>query len=209
MRAFRAEAIKSIPTRSKRHADALGPELRAGESVKRVVVLVAVLLVAGATALLVGATLPSALSVGSFDGDGTASETTASETTVAGTTTSGTAANGTSASDDGPYAFTIDSVEECGSTCRDVTVTLENTAPETRRNVRVTTKVYADEDLLWTGNESVGALSAGASHTTTKRVEMGLAGGMKIRSNDGYVTIVTVVRSDDGTTTFSERRTVA
>ena len=181
---------------------------------KRAAALVAVLLVAGATALLVGATLPPDFPVSPADGNGTASEATTNEATTSETTTSGrvangTATSGTTASDEGPYAFTIDSVAECGSTCRDVTATLENTGRETRRNVRVTTKVYADEDLLWTGNESVGTLPTGASHTTTKRVEMGLAGGMKIQSNDGYVTIVTVVRSDDGTTTFSERRKVA
>ena len=107
------------------------------------------------------------------------------------------------------YDFTIENVEECGSTCRDVTAVLANAGDETRRNVRVTTEVYADGDLLWSGNETVGTLAPGEAHTSTKRVNVGLGGGMKIQSNDGYVTIVTVVRSDDGTTRFSERRKVA
>ena len=186
---------------------------------KRAVALVAVLVIASATALLLGGPLPPEFPGGPADGDApTADGPTAGGTTTSGTggsgttgsetTGSGTTADGTGGSD-APYAFTIASVEKCGSTCRDVTATLENTGSETRRNVRVTTKVYADDDLLWTGNESVGTLDPSASHTTTKRVEVGMAGGMKIKSNDGYVTIVTVVRSESGTTTFSERRKVA
>jgi len=117
----------------------------------------------------------------------------------------------TSTTDDSPssYDFTIENIEECGSTCRDVTAVLANTGDETRRNVRVTTKVYADGDLLWSGNETVGTLDPEAAHTSTKRVNVGFAGGMKIQDNDGYVTIVTVIRSDDGTVRFSERRKVA
>lgn len=107
------------------------------------------------------------------------------------------------------YAFTIEKIEKCGDTCRDVTARLANTGQETRQNVRVTTKVYADGDLLWTGNESVGTLQPDESHTSTKRVKLSYWEAMKIKNNDGYVTIVTVVRSDSGTTRFEERRKVA
>lgn len=117
----------------------------------------------------------------------------------------------TATTDNSPsgYDFTIEHIEECGSTCRNVTAVLANTGNETRRNVRATTEVYADGDLLWSGNETVGALDPGEAHTSTKRVNVGFAGGMKIQNDDGYVTIVTVVRTDDGTTRFSERRKVA
>lgn len=131
-------------------------------------------------------------------GDGsTTTTTTASESPGATSTDAGSG-----------YALDIRSIEKCGSTCRDVTAALTNENSSARRNVTATTEVYADGDLLWSGNESVGTLSAGESHVSTKRVQVGYAGGMKIRANDGYVTIVTVVRSDDGTAEFSERRKV-
>ena len=133
------------------------------------------------------------------DANGSAAETTETPPTATPTTTA-TAPN---------YDFTIERVEECGTTCRDVTARLANAGAATRRNVRVTTKVYADGDLLWRGNETVGALAPGEAHTSTKRVKLGFSGAMKIRNNGGYVTIVTVVESDGGTTRFSDRRKVA
>ena len=70
-------------------------------------------------------------------------------------------------------------------------------------------QVYADGDLLWSGNETVGTLDSGETHRSTKRVDVGFSGGMAIRANDGYVTIVTTVESEEETTRFSERRKVA
>lgn len=123
-------------------------------------------------------------------------------------TTASESAGETSTDARSGYALDIRSIETCGNTCRDVTAALTNEGSSARRNVTATTEVYADGDLLWSGNESVGTLSAGESHASMKRVQVGYAGGMKIRANDGYVTIVTVVRSDGGTTRFSDRRNV-
>lgn len=107
------------------------------------------------------------------------------------------------------YGFVIENIEKCGNTCRDVTAKLTNDGPEARRNVRVTTKMFADDTLLWSGNETIGTLDSGESHVSTKRVDVGFSGGMAISANDGYVTIVTIVESAGGTTQFSERRKVA
>lgn len=109
----------------------------------------------------------------------------------------------------GAYDFAIERIERCGTTCREVTAALANAGDRPRRNVRVTTRVYADGDLLWEGDESVGHLEPGESHTTAKRVNVGLAGGVKIRANGGYVTIVTVVESAGGSARFEQRRKVA
>ncbi|MFC4551763.1 MULTISPECIES: hypothetical protein [Halorussus] len=120
-------------------------------------------------------------------------------------------ADGSGGAKDAGSAFRlrITSVEKCGSTCRDVTATLKNRREADRHDVRVETKVYADDDLLWSGEETVGTLAGKDTHTTTKRVKVGFSGAMKIKSNGGYVTIVTVIRSDVGTTKFSKRRKVA
>lgn len=168
------------------------------------VAAVVVLALAGAGALTVADDFASdpAPDAG---GDATTSAGDAREETA---TTPATVDSATTTGDDAGYALDIRRIENCGSACRDVTAALTSEGA-TRRNVTATTRVYADGDLLWTGNESVGTLAAGDSHTSTKRVQVGYAGGMKIRANDGYVTIVTVVESDSGTAEFAERRKVA
>ena len=108
-----------------------------------------------------------------------------------------------------PYRFTIDSIEECGTTCREVTATLTNTGEERRTGVVVTTKLITDGDVIWEGDQDVGTLEPDESFTETRAVDVGFTGGYKINQNDGYVTIRTVVKSDQGTVTFEERRKVA
>ncbi len=85
-----------------------------------------------------------------------------------------TPSNGGGGSDDGgsattptemsPFSFTIDNIEECGQTCRDVTATLSNNQDDPATNVTVFTRVYAgkdntaQEDLVWEGKEEVGTV---------------------------------------------------
>lgn len=191
---------------------------------RRVVGALVVVLVAGAAGgvLFVGGLGLGESPSAPADGSPTDSEVTTTADATTGETASGgggtdgtgagtdrTTATATETADPSGYDFTIEQVEKCGTTCRDVTARLANAGATERTDVRVTTRVYADEGLLWTGNETVGALAPGEAHTSTKRVDVGLSGGMKIQNNDGYVTIVTVVRSDEGTTRFSERRKVA
>lgn len=114
-----------------------------------------------------------------------------------------------------PFSFTIDEIEECGQTCRDVTATLHNNQGEPATGVTVFTRVFAgedntaEEDLVWEGKEEVGTMDADASHTTTRRVELSLRDGNKINQNDGWITIVTTVQTDDRTVTFRDSEQVA
>ena len=189
---------------------------------KRTVLAVAAVVVlaaaVGAGALFVGGSSGSGDVPGPIGSDGDATTTTTTSVADDSGDSSGddsSGGDGGSSSDEtttdssAPYRFAIVNVEKCGDTCRDVTATLTNTGQETRQNVRVTTEVYADGDLLWTGNETVGTLEPDESHTSTKRVKLSYWDGIKIKNNDGYVTIVTVVRSDSGTVRFEERRKVA
>ncbi len=168
----------------------------------------------GGGVLFIGGPLPDVTADAGADGPATA--TPAEESNPDPTQSDGTGDAGDSNAEGTPtraespgYAFTIETIEKCGSTCRDVTARLTNSGGETRREVRVTTKMYAGDDLLWSGNETVGTLDAGESHVSTRRVKVGFSGGLAIKSNDGYVTIVTVIDSASGTTRFSERRKVA
>lgn len=113
-----------------------------------------------------------------------------------------------------PFSFTIERIEACGRTCRDVTAGLQNTRDVAATDVTVSTRIYAgqdatDEDLVWAGTESVGTLEAGGTHTTTRRVELSLQEGLTIEAHGGWITIVTTVRSDERTVTFRDRRRVA
>lgn len=113
-----------------------------------------------------------------------------------------------------PFSFTIDEIEECGQTCRDVTATLHNNQDETATGVTVFTRVFAGQDntakqdLVWEGKAEVGTLEADAAHTTTRRVELSLQESRKIQRNDGWITIVTSVQTDERTVTFRDSEQV-
>lgn len=113
-----------------------------------------------------------------------------------------------------PFSFSIDEVENCGFTCRDVTVTLHNNQDDAATGVTVESRIYAGQDstdsadLIWQGTQSVGTLEAGAIYTTTRRVELSLQEVEIITRNDGWVTIVTVVESDERTVTFQNNEQV-
>lgn len=134
-------------------------------------------------------------------------------TPAAGTTAEGVAE--TTGTATAPFTFTIDEVEECGQTCRDVTATLQNNQEESATGVTVFTRVFAgedntdDEDLVWEGKEEVGTVEAGGSQTSTTRVELSLRAALKIDRHDGWITIVTTVQTDDRAVTFQGSEQVA
>ncbi|MCQ4334075.1 hypothetical protein KM295_11410 [Natronomonas sp. F2-12] len=132
--------------------------------------------------------------------------------------TEGDADDGTDATlsdDTEPFSFTIDDIEECGETCRDVTATLDNNQNGTATDVTVYIRIFAGEgntetgDVVWEDIEDVGEMDAGGTHTTTKRVELSLQDGRSVERNNGWITILTTVESDDTTVTFQESRQVA
>ncbi len=124
-------------------------------------------------------------------------------------------ASDTTATAEPPFVFTIDEIEECGQTCRDVTASLQNNQDEPATGTTVFTRVFAGEDntdpddLVWEGKEAVGTIDAGETHTTTRRVELSLQAAQKIDDRDGWITIVTTVETDDQTVTFRDSEQVA
>lgn len=112
-----------------------------------------------------------------------------------------------------PFAFEIVDVEECGSTCRDVTATLYNNQEQPASNVAVDTHIYAgnstDEgDRVWSGEEEIGNMEAGGSDTREQRVELSTMEAFAVQRNDGWITIHVTVRSEERTVSFEERRNV-
>ncbi|WP_348612172.1 hypothetical protein [Halobaculum rarum] len=112
-----------------------------------------------------------------------------------------------------PYTFVVEAIEECGQTCRDVTVRLDNNRNETATGISVYTRIFAGDttdsgDKVWEEKRDVGTLEAGASTTETSRVELSYSEGYQVQQADGWITILTTVESDDVTITFKERRQV-
>lgn len=174
--------------------------------------------------LLVGAVVGLAYGVGpapggadssdDFDHFPTESDSASTDSSSSDSSTEDGSSDGeTQAATSPPFVFSIDNIEECGTTCRDVTVTLFNQQNETAENVTVYTRIYAgnstaEDDRVWQGKEEIGTMSADSSVTDTKRVSLSYADAYAVRQNDGWVTIVTVVQSDDTTVKFEEQRDV-
>ena len=111
------------------------------------------------------------------------------------------------------FATTVDSVETCGETCRDVTSTVSNDGTAAATGVTVYTRIVvggeASGDVVWQGREDVGRLAANDSHTTTRRVELSLAEGAAVERADGWITVQTTIQSDGQTVTVTEPWQVA
>ncbi|KTG10880.1 hypothetical protein AUR64_06770 [Haloprofundus marisrubri] len=110
---------------------------------------------------------------------------------------------------DQPLRFSVGEIEECGTTCRDVTAEVRNTGNESIDDIDVEVHIFADDDEVWDGNVEVGSVDAAASQQETIRVELGYMDAYKIKQNDGYITVKTTVTTASGTFSFEERRKVA
>jgi len=175
--------------------------------------LAAVLVVGiGAGAVVAGDMLPGGDSAADAEPFPTATPD-GEETATSGSDGTGTTTASGASTETPPFAFTIDTVEECGQTCRDVTSTLTNNQDTTAGNVTVYTRIVAgqgtDGDEIWRGQEGVGTLPAGESYTTTERVELSYADALKVENNDGWITVQTTVETEDRTVTFTDERQVA
>lgn len=175
-----------------------------------VVAGVALLAVAGAAGAVVTGFGPAP---GGESGSDVESFPTATPTESSGGSDAGSAEQTETATPTRPFTFTIESIEECGQTCRDVTSTVTNQQDATARNTTVYTRIYVgngtDGDVAWQGSERVGTLGPGESATATKRVELSYSEAIAVQNNDGWITVQTTVETADRTVTFSDRRQVA
>lgn len=177
----------------------------------RVVIVVALLVlgVAGAAAFAFG--------VGPAPGGGDDAEMDdfPTETTTDGSDggDGATGGDGSTADDTPPFTFAIDRIEECGTTCRDVTATIYNEQNRSAEDVVVYTQIYAgnstaEDDRIWRGKQEIGAMDANGSETRTQRVSLSYGDAYSVEQNDGWITVVTTVQSADRTVTFERQRDV-
>lgn len=133
-------------------------------------------------------------------------------TATGGSDGEGTTTAGSPSTETPPFGFVIDTIEECGQTCRDVTSTLTNQQDTTAESVTVNTRIIAgqgtDGDVVWRGNEDVGTLGPGESYTATRQVELSFADALTIQNNGGWITVQTTVETADGSVTFTDERQV-
>ncbi|MFC5367902.1 hypothetical protein [Salinirubrum litoreum] len=174
--------------------------------------------VVAVVAITLGVVGAAAFGVGPFSADvvpngGTATDSPSADDPGTGGESAGgdgaSGSSGTATPEPAPFGFQIDSIEECGTTCRDVTATLTNQRESPATDVTATTRIYVENDQIWQGSEDIGRLDAGESTTTTKRVEIGYFDAAKIQNNGGYVTVETTITTVEGSYTFSGRRQVA
>jgi hypothetical protein len=169
-------------------------------------------LVIGATVVVL---LAAAVTLGGVTGSASegGDRSTESFPTETPTSTVDSGSSATTAERDPAFAFTVDRIEECGRTCRDVTSTLTNDGAAEATDVTVYTRIYAgngtDGDVVWESREGVGPLDAGESYTTTERVELSLADGVAVGNAGGWVTVQTTIQSADRTETVTRRRQVS
>ncbi len=112
-----------------------------------------------------------------------------------------------------PFAFEVESVNECGETCREVNVALHRTADEDAQGTVVHTWIYAGETtdrdaVVWADNRQVGEIEAGGVVRSTDEVDLSVQQANNVREADGVVTIETTVESGQETVRFVDREDV-
>lgn len=138
---------------------------------------------------------------------------TPTETAASGATDTATA-TATASGDNEPFSFAIREITQCGDTCRDISAAVTNEQSSDASDVTTFTEIYAGNETtsdakIYENEQSVGAIPAGETTTTTQRVEFSLTEAVQIRDNGGWITIVTKITDADGdTVTVTQRRDV-
>lgn len=138
----------------------------------------------------------------------TTTETTTQTTTSPPVTTTTTTPGNERNESKPDFRFIIDSIQECGPTCRNVTATLKNNGTAPANNVTVETNIYAGDNLIWNNTEEVGRLEPNETYTSNQEITLSGDDVFKIQQNDGIIIIETIVRHDGGSKTFTRDREV-
>ncbi len=112
-----------------------------------------------------------------------------------------------------PFVPELENMEECGETCREATVALQNNMNVNAENVVVYVRLHAGDstdpdDVVWGENRNIGTLAPGEVYRETETVDLTPQQANKVREEDGIVTAKATVESDQATATFVERDNV-
>jgi hypothetical protein len=108
------------------------------------------------------------------------------------------------------YNVELNSMAECGTTCREIDYTVQNTGRATAESITVRIRVQTGGDEVYNETQSIDNIPGRAQKSgIVHRIEVGIGGGTTIKSNDGEVTLFLEPEADDGTSeTFSFERTL-
>lgn len=143
--------------------------------------------------------------------DGTATDGT--ETDAATTDGGVGTVTATDEPEDLALNYRIVEITTINQTARNVTVRLTNDGNETATGVAAETVIYAgnttaDDQQIWTGSREVGSVAAGGSVQFSQTVALSLNEALQVEGADGWITVVTTIRTDEGSVTVTQRRNV-
>lgn len=173
----------------------------------------AIVLVVGLSMLAVGATpAAGATSLDESPANGPGVGPTTDESPAAdgasGPTGDGATNNRNATARSEPFDLRQQNVTRCGMTCRVVTVTLTNTGNDTAKNISVESRIFAGDSHIETRQATIRRLRPNETVMRTIRIDAGLRDVMRIKGNDGRVTIRSTIESDDHNMTKTSRRKV-
>lgn len=94
------------------------------------------------------------------------------------------------------FILNIDNIEECGYRCREVRTTLINNGTKQATSVKVNVKIYTGNELIWKDNKSIGTLKPNSPKIDTQQINVGIDDALKIQENNGWITIITNISSN-------------
>lgn len=104
----------------------------------------------------------------------------------------------------GGMELVISEIRECGLSCREVDLVVNNKAGEDRTNVELDMDLEADGDVVWSDVVALGDIQQGGSVSETITVDLSSEGARKVGDNDWKVTLVADINSDQDTATATK-----
>ena len=178
---------------------------------RRALAVVAVALALGLAGCAGGGTTPTVADTPTGTETPTATQTATPTVTEAETATPTATPTATEAETPTPTGSlsldaSIESVTECGQTCRDVTYTVTETGGSAVTNLRADITVMSGGETVWEGTDTVGDVAAGGTRERTERVELDQGAALTVAGNDGQVTIIVEFTAAEGATTATFER---
>jgi hypothetical protein len=112
-----------------------------------------------------------------------------------------------------PFVPELENMEECGETCREATVAMQNAMNVDAENVVVYVRIHAGDstdpdDVVWAENRNIGTLGAGEVYRETESIDLTPQQANNVREEGGLATVKATVDSRQATATFVERDNV-
>ncbi|SDG35415.1 hypothetical protein [Halorientalis regularis] len=104
----------------------------------------------------------------------------------------------------------LNSITKCGTTCREIDYTIQNTGRAAAEGVTARIRVRTGGEQVYNEAQSIDNIPSRAQKSgIVHEIDVGIGGGSKIKSNDGEVTLFLEPEASNGAAeTFSFERTL-